>query len=66
LIRALTFEEVRHAGQCVAYGTGILDLAHLPDEHCLVEDVVNAAKVMALTTMELLGVEISKTAKASR
>jgi len=57
---------VRTAGvaQCVAYGPGILDQAHLPDEHCLVEDVVNAAKVMALTVMELLGVHESSTAKA--
>jgi succinyl-diaminopimelate desuccinylase len=43
--------------QCIAYGPGILDQAHLPDEYCLVEDVINSAKVMALTAMQLLGVE---------
>lgn len=41
--------------QCVAYGPGILNQAHLPDEYCLIEDVVNSAKVMALTAMQLLG-----------
>jgi len=43
--------------QCIAYGPGILNQAHLPDEYCLVEDVVNSAKVMALTAMQLLGAE---------
>ena len=48
---------IADVAQCVAYGPGILDQAHLPDEYCVVEDVVNAAKVMALTAIELLGVE---------
>jgi succinyl-diaminopimelate desuccinylase len=39
---------------CVAYGPGILDLAHQPDEWCGVDDLVNATKVLALTTLELL------------
>jgi succinyl-diaminopimelate desuccinylase len=43
--------------QCIAYGPGILNQAHLPDEYCLTEDVVNSAKVMALTAMQLLGAE---------
>jgi len=43
--------------QCIAYGPGILDQAHLPDEHVLVEDVVTSTKVMALTAMKLLGTE---------
>jgi succinyl-diaminopimelate desuccinylase len=43
--------------QCIAYGPGILNQAHLPDEYCLIEDVVNSAKVMALTAMQLLGAE---------
>jgi succinyl-diaminopimelate desuccinylase len=42
---------IRH---CVAYGPGILDLAHQPDEWCGVDDLVNATKVMALTLLELL------------
>lgn len=43
--------------QCVAYGPGILNQAHQPDEYCRIEDVVNAAKVMALTAIRLLGAE---------
>jgi succinyl-diaminopimelate desuccinylase len=40
---------------CVAYGPGILDLAHQPDEYCLVEDLINATKVIALAVLELTG-----------
>src|ERR1700733_4529828 len=43
--------------QCIAYGPGILNQAHLPDEYCLIEDVIKSAKVMALTTLQLLGAE---------
>jgi succinyl-diaminopimelate desuccinylase len=38
---------------CVAYGPGILDLAHQPDEWCGVDDVINATKVIALALMDL-------------
>ena len=38
---------------CVAYGPGILDLAHQPDEWCGVDDLVNATKVLALSVLEL-------------
>ena len=38
---------------CVAYGPGILDLAHQPDEYCDVADLVNATKVIALALLEL-------------
>jgi succinyl-diaminopimelate desuccinylase len=40
---------------CVAYGPGILDLAHQPDEYCSVEDLTNATKVIALALLELTG-----------
>lgn len=40
--------------QCVAYGPGILDLAHQPDEWCGVDDLVNATKVLALAIVEML------------
>jgi succinyl-diaminopimelate desuccinylase len=40
---------------CVAYGPGILDLAHQPDEWCGVEDLVSATKVLALALLELVG-----------
>jgi succinyl-diaminopimelate desuccinylase len=39
---------------CVAYGPGILELAHQVDEHCLVEDLVAATKVISLATLRLL------------
>jgi succinyl-diaminopimelate desuccinylase len=38
---------------CVAYGPGILDLAHQPDEWCAVDDVITATKVIALALLEL-------------
>ncbi len=41
---------------CVAYGPGILDLAHQPDEYIGVEDMIDAAHVMALALCDLLGV----------
>jgi succinyl-diaminopimelate desuccinylase len=40
---------------CIAYGPGILDLAHQPDEYVGVEDMVDSAQVMALTLLDLLG-----------
>jgi succinyl-diaminopimelate desuccinylase len=40
---------------CVAYGPGVLDLAHQPDEYVGVEDMVDAARVMALALADLLG-----------
>jgi len=39
---------------CIAYGPGILDLAHQPDEWIGVEDMIDSAKVMALSLRELL------------
>jgi succinyl-diaminopimelate desuccinylase len=39
---------------CIAYGPGILDLAHQPDEYVVIEDMVNSAKVMALSARSLL------------
>jgi succinyl-diaminopimelate desuccinylase len=41
---------------CVSYGPGILELAHQPDEYCLIEDLTNATRVLALTLMDLAGV----------
>jgi succinyl-diaminopimelate desuccinylase len=40
---------------CIAYGPGILDLAHQPDEWIGVDDMLDSAKVMALTLLRLLG-----------
>ncbi|MDA3888311.1 MAG: acetylornithine deacetylase/succinyl-diaminopimelate desuccinylase family protein [Allgaiera sp.] len=39
---------------CIAYGPGILDLAHQPDEWIGVDDMMDSARVMALTLGELL------------
>ncbi|HEV2389009.1 MAG TPA: acetylornithine deacetylase/succinyl-diaminopimelate desuccinylase family protein [Candidatus Acidoferrales bacterium] len=43
--------------QCVAYGPGRLELSHLPDEYCLVDDLAHGAQVMALATLRLLGLD---------
>jgi succinyl-diaminopimelate desuccinylase len=39
---------------CIAYGPGILDLAHQPDEYVDIDDMVASAKVMALAAYALL------------
>lgn len=38
---------------CVAYGPGILDLAHQPDEYCVIDDLVQCTKVLALSLVSL-------------
>jgi succinyl-diaminopimelate desuccinylase len=48
------FARIAGVEHCVAYGPGVLELAHQPDEWCAVEDIVNSAKVMALTALDLL------------
>jgi succinyl-diaminopimelate desuccinylase len=40
---------------CIAYGPGILDLAHQPDEWVGLDDMLDSAKVMALALDDLLG-----------
>ncbi len=39
---------------CIAYGPGVLDLAHQPDEWVGIEDMTAAAKVMSLVARRLL------------
>jgi succinyl-diaminopimelate desuccinylase len=39
---------------CVAYGPGELELAHQPDESCRIPDLINATKVIALATLDLM------------
>jgi len=39
---------IGHIYDCIAYGPGILDLAHRPDEWVGIEDMVQSAKVMAI------------------
>jgi succinyl-diaminopimelate desuccinylase len=39
---------------CIAYGPGILDLAHQPDEYVGIQELVDSAQVMALAALSLL------------
>jgi succinyl-diaminopimelate desuccinylase len=45
---------IGHLHDCIAYGPGILDLAHRPDEYVAVADMVDSARVMALALGRLL------------
>ncbi len=45
---------IGHLHDCVAYGPGILDLAHTPDEWVGIADMVESAKVMAMSLDVLL------------
>jgi succinyl-diaminopimelate desuccinylase len=38
---------------CVAYGPGVLELAHQPDEWVAIDDLVASTKVLALASLEL-------------
>ncbi|MCJ0764852.1 acetylornithine deacetylase/succinyl-diaminopimelate desuccinylase family protein [Variovorax terrae] len=40
---------------CIAYGPGILDLAHQPDEYVGIRELVDSAKIMALAALQLTG-----------
>ncbi len=45
---------IGHLHDCIAYGPGILDLAHQPDEFIIIDDMVESAKVMAFALHQLL------------
>ena len=45
---------IGHLHDCIAYGPGILDLAHRPDEWVGIDDMVESAKVMAIGLDRLL------------
>jgi succinyl-diaminopimelate desuccinylase len=47
-------DQIGGVKDCIAYGPGILDLAHQPDEYVDIEDLVASAKVMALAALALL------------
>ena len=49
---------IGHLHDCIAYGPGILDLAHQPDEYVVIDDMVKSSQVMALATLKLLGLEV--------
>ena len=39
---------------CIAYGPGILELAHQPDEFILISDMLDSSKIMAMSIYKLL------------
>jgi succinyl-diaminopimelate desuccinylase len=41
--------------ECVAYGPGVLEISHQPNEYVDIADLVDATKVMALATLRLVG-----------
>jgi succinyl-diaminopimelate desuccinylase len=48
------FDRIGHIPHTVAYGPGVLDLAHQPDEWVSIEDLKNSIAVLALATVKLL------------
>jgi succinyl-diaminopimelate desuccinylase len=48
-----------HLHDCIAYGPGILDLAHQPNEYVGIDDLVASAKVMAASAWALLTGEVA-------
>ena len=51
--RSVMISAVRRSS--IAYGPGLLHMAHQPDEYCRVDHLVDASKAMALAAMRLLG-----------
>ena len=49
---------IGHLDDCIAYGPGRVELAHQPDEHVEIDDLVTSAKVMAAAALHLLGVPL--------
>lgn len=45
---------IGHLHDCIAYGPGILDLAHQPDEFIVIDDMIASAKVMAAAAYSLI------------
>jgi succinyl-diaminopimelate desuccinylase len=42
--------------ECIVYGPGLLDQAHVVDEYVPIDEVLTATKVMAASTADLMGV----------
>jgi succinyl-diaminopimelate desuccinylase len=49
------FARLAGIDQCIAYGPGILNQAHQPDEYCEIDHLILSCKAMAIATMRLLG-----------
>ena len=47
-------DRVGRLRDCIAYGPGILDVAHQPDEYVVIDDLVASAQVMTLAAAALL------------
>jgi succinyl-diaminopimelate desuccinylase len=47
------FARLAGVEHCVAYGPGVLELAHQPDEWCAIDDLRDATGVIALALLEL-------------
>ncbi|NRG19317.1 acetylornithine deacetylase/succinyl-diaminopimelate desuccinylase family protein [Rhizobiales bacterium] len=50
---------IGHLHDCIAYGPGILDIAHRPDEFVGIDDMLDSAKVMARATLALLSIQLT-------
>jgi succinyl-diaminopimelate desuccinylase len=48
------FDRMGRVKDCIAYGPGILDLAHQPDEYVVIDDMLDSAKIMCLALHHLL------------
>jgi succinyl-diaminopimelate desuccinylase len=47
-------DRIGNLKDCIAYGPGILDLAHQPDEYVVIADLMRSSQVMALAAHSLL------------
>jgi succinyl-diaminopimelate desuccinylase len=47
-------DRIGKLSNCIAYGPGILELAHQPDEYIDIDDMLDSAKVMAISAYNLL------------
>ena len=50
-------DRIGKLNNCVAYGPGILDLAHQPDEWIGVDDMIDSAKIMGKALMSFHSVD---------
>jgi succinyl-diaminopimelate desuccinylase len=48
------FARIAGVPHCVAYGPGEIEQAHQPDEWCRIDDLVNATKIIAMATLDLM------------
>ena len=51
------FVRIAKVTDCISYGPGVLEMAHQPDEYVSLDDLNTSAKVMALATLRLMGID---------